>query len=306
MPQRLLPILCALLALLLTTSAYAAIVEESFDYAPEDLGAINSNTLNGGIGFSDDGTNRFWTPVLDPANTNGLPSLVSPGLSLSGVPSSGYAVSRTNKNKWSTLSREISTTSQTSLQANSSMWFSTIVNFKNNRDARVGFAFGTDALDPDSNPNMGGSSGSGFGFRFGTSIEGRTDYEKIYAMGFNGGSTSLSTDFYDTGYVEGDGAQDLNYLVVGEIDSSAATDVLNLYVFAEGDAITVSGSPDATLALAVDVTTFDTISWNDNQNYGVDEIRLGTDFASVVPEPSSYALLLGLATLGAAAIRRPR
>jgi hypothetical protein len=51
-----------------------------------------------------------------------------------------------------------------------------------------------------------------------------------------------------------------NYFIVGEIDSSAATDMLNLYVFAKGDAIHIGGDPDATLALAVDITAFNNLS----------------------------------------------
>ena len=275
-------------ALLCVSSTYAAIVEESFDYS---TGNITSGTLSGGTGFS-----GAW--ITDDSGS-GVPAIDS-GLSMTGVTSIGNSVDRSSTGGWSTLSRGISGSSQTALQANTSMWFSTIINFKDNNNTRAGFMFGTDALDTDAFPNMSDSSGSGFGFRFGTSDGSRTNYEKIYAMGASGGTTTLSTSSYDTGSTAG------NYFIVGQIDSSTATDVLNLYVFAEGDAITIAGAPDATLSLALDTTTFDTVSWNDNQNHGIDEIRLGTDFASVIPEPSSYALIAGMFGLTSVMIRRRR
>lgn len=44
----------------------------------------------------------------------------------------------------------------------------------------------------------------------------------------------------------------------------------------------------------------------DNQTMIIDDILIGTDYSSVVPEPSAYALLMGLAGLGFLLLRRRR
>lgn len=176
------------------------------------------------------------------------------------------------------------------------LWFSVLVRTDDDSSGNddAAFALGTDALQGSRNNNVPmTNSGSGIGFTI------RAD--GIRAASWTAGSPSRSATVSNLG-------EDITYLVLGEINWGAGTDLINLYLPAED---LTYGAAVSSHSAALSQGDFDTVTFSaklDSLN-GIDEIRFGTSAAAVlpaagpIPEPASL-VLLGLGGLFIARRRR--
>jgi hypothetical protein len=98
--------------------------------------------------------------------------------------------------------------------------------------------------------------------------------------------------------------------VVGRIDTAIGTDSVALRFFKGADAMVAedfTGDQSTSLSLSIGANITN-IRFNSgggtNPTQQFDEFRLGTTYADVVPEPSTYAMFAGLMALGLVMIRR--
>ncbi len=133
-------------------------------------------------------------------------------------------------------------------------------------------------------------------------------------------NTADGNRYFDSGVTNNGGMDGLSYNfgVLGTYaDTGVATDTSVHQVIAKFDLSATAASDSVTLWIdSTTETGGTTISGQDlrwdrialsnyaEQNASWDEIRWGTTFVDVVPEPSTYALLAGLAALSFIAIRR--
>ena len=205
---------------------------------------------------------NFW-------NDSGT-TIESGSLTYGNLATAGNRVTMSDDSSWTSVSLGAG-----NLEDGDTIWFSVLINTRNGTNPDFGFVLGTDRLNDSNNVPMS-NTGSGLGFRVKNGIK---------ATAWNSGNPTSASG---AGYTAGDTA-----LVVGEI-IFGATDTINLYL------------PDTDLNLGSIVSTqtathvqsgYDTIAFSDkaaSPRDQVDEIRIGTTSASVlpaVPEPSSLALI---------------
>lgn len=169
------------------------------------------------------------------------------------------------------------------------IWFSVLVNPHSvGTNPDFGFAIGTDRLNDSNNVPMS-SSGVGLGFRFKGGLKATAWNTTPSSAGSAGGS-----------------AGEVN-LVLGRI-TFGATDTIDIWHVTNTDLSFDINTPGSTQTAAVNQALFDTVAFSNkaaNPRDQVDEIRIGTTSADVlpVPEPTSLALI-GLGGLLVARRRR--
>lgn len=169
----------------------------------------------------------------------------------------------------------------------SSLWFSLLIDGGVGSNAHSGFAFGTDGIAGAFNGVSMNGTGSGLGVYYQGSTFRATSW-------VNGTRTGNGATFSDGG----------GMLLVGHINWGADNDTMTLYTPSVAQlALGQTGSAVSTITTATNLnqSTFDTISYTTRGSSGgdvFDEIRFGSDFASVaiIPEPSA-TLLGGLGAL---------
>lgn len=266
----------AAVATTIATASAAPLAYEGFDYA---VGAING--ANGGSGFA-----SAWTQATESAG-GAASVLATPGLLFAGVDTIGNTFVD-NAGSARGAVRVLPTAGL--FTDGSSLWFSALFSVPastTGSDFRVKFF----ALDTAS---VGASAyiDTGFGFRIGGN--------GIIEAENSGVFTSSATAF----------TKDTTHLVVGRVDFSDAAngDALRIWLDPTTLSAPADGSASATftginLSIAAQNTRL-AIRGGGSFVGSVDEIRLASDFGSVIPEPSTWALLGGIGSLLAAAILR--
>ena len=248
-------------------------VYEPFDYA---AGAING-TQSGGIGMS-----GSWSTSV--TNSGTLYSMISGGLSFTDLTTSGSVKAKRNTAPGGAeMNRAISAASQTALTVDgTTIWFSILINTQRFSAGNENgtFVFGSAGLDSNDVdrvlPSITG--GEGFGVHVnGNNAGGNPFY--IHAYSIDGGASSKSVSFLDTGTTSG------TYLIAGKISWVANGGNDSLWVFnitdpsasepAEGDAV-------ATITADLDQSVFDTLAIANRQVSNVDEIRLAPTYYEVM------------------------
>lgn len=101
---------------------------------------------------------------------------------------------------------------------------------------------------------------------------------------------------------------DQTYLILGSATWTTDTNIaLSLWVNPDLNTVTDEshlGVAQITQSGSITVGDWLWVRGNAPAQGIVDEIRLGTDFASVIPEPSTYAILFGVVALGVVIVRR--
>ena len=265
----------AIATLAAVSAAEAALLDyDGFDYP----GQTTIGGLAGGIGWG-----GAWV------NTTGEPALTGDGQSLESAPFPFTPVGeRLRRVQGTTGDRAaIRDLSQPfDLAGDGVLYASTLVRRGDDGDAisasDMQFQFRT--------------NGGTIGFRFGVSAA------DVFFVGANAVDTNSGAVpiVEDTVY----------FLVVKIVSSAAGSDEVFMNVYAPGDTVPQSepGSWDlATSGARNDLITQLRINIGTNNSYGeIDEIRIGTDWASVaVPEPASLAVM-GVGALAVRAVRRRR
>ena len=256
----------------------AATIYEPFAYTP---GVIDGSQA-GGTGLSGTG----WAGTT----SNVRYSVLSGGLSFTGVVDSGGKLQRASAPGAAEISRGITGSAQTALTADdSTIWFSVLM--QNNRyssgNAQGALVFGSDALTSGNEKPVAGS-GEGFGVMFRGYSPTTSGTIDIAGIAIDGGVSSVSTGFIDDTGSGGD-----TYFIVGRIDWTGGTDTMNLFNVSDVNAALPTAF--ATMTADLDQSAFDTLAIGGAQIGAFDESRYGLTAADVghigVPEPSTTALL---------------
>jgi hypothetical protein len=258
------------LALSLASSASALLIaSEDFNYALANGTSISG--LNGGTG---------WDEVYPaPSATAALQN----GLSFPGIVSSGQAMEMQVNANLSTNGRNWDTA-----VANGTYWYSLLVNPTTSLAPATPAARGTFGLFQNSADNQ-----NGFGFRIDNNA-GSPQFKawtRTQAAGAN-------IDFL--------GGYNQTYLVLGRVIVGAVNTTSDLWVFDTSDVLPTSVAAAGTVQSSQTQTT-GTLNaamyarlFSNSAPISFDEIKLGTTFEDVmpIPEPSTYAALAALASLG--------
>lgn len=266
----------------IATSAQAALlVYEPFDYS---TGALAGNS--GATGLSGN-----WS-----SSGSNQQSVVSPGLSFTGLSTTGNAARRTSAPGGAESNVSLTSSAVTSLTAdNSTIYFSLLV--RNDRfsvaNENLAFVFGSGPLVVPSsdkqNPTISG--GEGFGIHLDGNTDGGSTID-IFGYQIDDGVASQSSGKIDNGTSVD------TFMLVGQIDwvANGNNDTLSLWNVA--DPTVGLGSSFAAMTADLDQSLFDTLAVESQQVGTIDEIRFGTTLSDVgvIPEPST-ALLGGLGLL---------
>jgi hypothetical protein len=255
---RTLPVLALSTALIQIASTYSAsaglIAYEPFSYAASST----LDTQAGGSGFS-----GGWS------SSTGTATVATPGLTYSGLTTSGNRVTTTVSN--TTYSRSLLTTLGS---VTGTYYFSVI-------------------LRPDNSNNSNGAEfavvGSTASLYMGKPTTGNNYVLDTVGNG-GGGSQSVSSTVATSGTA---------VLMVLRADLVAGgADSFKLYL--NPSLLAEPGSADASKS-SYDVGNITGVQFTGNIGFSLDEIRVGTSYADVVPEPGTYAAgaAMGLLTLGA-------
>ena len=276
------------LSLMAVSAQAELLVYEGFDYADgTTLDETNSN-LNGGTALS-----GSWV-TTDTTLTNALFEVDDSAVTTWGsLTQTGSALKRQSTGGVEAISRAINvgdgTGGTVDLDAGTDLWFSVLIGTRGTTQFAIGS--GSFADGGSGSADMGGS-GDGFGL----SMTGNT-------VGTVAASAWASGTKTNTG---GGNFGDITQFFVGHITwgvGEGVNDTFDLYAVGTDLAL---GTAIATQLADVDESLLDTITLSTNRGPGLDEIRIGTTYADVVPvpEPSTYAMLAGLLALTSVMIRR--
>jgi hypothetical protein len=293
--------LCAMVA---AGSAQAAtVIYEGFDY---DVG---TNAGNGGT--TEEGLTGTWTD-----SGNNTTSVISGSLAWGGLATSGNSLDTPGGQNHFMGARSISATALSGsdlLDDGETLWFSVIMGYDsggNRTNSRLAFALSTQGFATSNfDYNFTTTGATGIGVTVGR-FDGANG--KIVATQFRdqtfGNSGFAGNVFGNTGSAILPAANtNIDYaLVVGRITWGATAldnDVID--IFLPGTNLALPTTVHSTLSVVVDQSGYDTITMARGDAMVMDEIRFGSDYASVVPVPEpSTALLGGLGML--ALLRRRR
>lgn len=288
-----LSILTACAAISASTACAAPAIYEPFDYS---TGALAGNS--GATGLD---TTTGWF-----SSGSNQQSVTSAGLTFTDLSTTGNQAERTSAPGGAHSGIALTSSAQTTLtQSGDSIYFTFLVKADrySQSNENFTFAFGTDSLDTSTGSDGGnqaaiGGAGNGFGF----SIDPAGSDWNFHGYQSVGGTVSLSGTNFNIG------TSSATFLVAGQIDWVASgNDTLSLYNITDVNA-TSAPTAFATMTADFDQTQFDTISFESRQIAVIDEIRFGTEWSdvglSIVPEPSSFALLAGFLGLTWVMLRR--
>jgi hypothetical protein len=286
-----------MIAMLVSGTAQAAmVIYDGFDY---DVGSL------GGKGGSELGLSGTWT-----VNTT---SVSSGSLGYGSLQTTGNSVGPTsaNQNRFMGSRAVASGTLDGLLDDGDTLWFSVVAGYGaggNRTNSRLAFSFG-DSSFSSGNFDYDLSGGTGLGFtvgRFGSTNG------KVVATQFTTETASSASGFANNIFDPTEATIPASYpglstntdvlLIVGRV-TWGATDTIDLFL--PGTDLALPGTAHSSLSVVVDQSAFDTITMQRGDVIVMDEIRFGSDYASVVPVPEpSTALLGGLGML--ALLRRRR
>lgn len=283
----------AALPLAVSATLADALVYEGFDYVDDGTTLLGTTTLNGGTGFS-----GAWVTTDTVAGSDAYyqidDSAVTPWGSLS---QTGSALRRQQTGGIESLSRAINvgdgTGGTVDLDAQDELWFSLLVGTRGTTQ----FAIGSGGF-ADGGGGNGAMGGTGDGF--GISMTGNQDGTVSAARWTAGGGRSRGNTV---------NLGDTTQFFAGQIiwGTGGGNDVLNLYVVGEDLQIDTS-TISSTVSGNVDETQLSVVTLSTNRGPTLDEIRIGYTAADVgitiVPEPSTYAMLAGLLAMSSLMIRR--
>jgi len=263
----------------LSTSAQAALLaHEPFNYTA----GLNLATQTGGTGFT-----SAWT-----ANASDYTAVG--GLSYSGLVSTGGAVEVVGNGSWSTSARRNITSIDTTTGV---IWGSYLIRPDVIGDDGIEIKFGEGAPPgTPNNINWGFASGMGNGGGTAPRLDANSNSGAVFGSNLTVGQTHLLVWAYNSastgdGFFPGDFVAwidlDLSLYDVGDPTSFPDPGTASIYKFVGG------GQPN------IGITQI----FGRNTTFTFDEMRVGSNFASVIPEPSS-ALLGALGVFAAVGIRR--
>jgi hypothetical protein len=249
-------------------SAGDLVLYEGFDYSAGDI----DGSQTGGTGFATGG----WTT----SGSNNPYDVITPGLSFTGLATTGGAVKRPTAPGNAEMHRGISAKVQSELSADgTTVWFSLLTRSDDyaSRYGNGALVLGTDAFtDFGSLPNqMAGGEAIGF------SYNARLDPSDVNIMSLHGLTIDDGTSTLSTDYILEPQKGTYLYLIAGRIDWAAdgSDDVLALYNVI--DPAEPLPEPFATMTADLDQSQFDTIAIGSQQISVFDEIRFGSSPADV-------------------------
>jgi hypothetical protein len=260
--------MAALGAGLLAPSAFAALsVYEPFNYIPS--GSVLSTVGTGGTGFSSGWTTTGTSATI---NTTGLSYSLSPAVGLAGTTTTGTATVN-SRSLTSALGANGTTT-----------YFSFLLQPK--------------ATTAGQNAEFGLLGASSVNLWVGKSAAGT--YTSTYVME-TGASAGSGTSAVNSGVTVANGTTVL--LVIKAVFNSGA-DNFSLFV---NPTSFVEGTPSATLNGVIDLgTSFSSLQFTGNLGFTFDELKIGSAYADVVPEPGTWGSVFALAGIGCIAWLRNR
>lgn len=256
----------ALVALTLS-SAHAQSVVETFDYPAGTLG----NTAVTGTG-------QTGTWVKSPTDSTAANIGVSTGINWTITPDYAYTPSGT----------AISSTTGTPWSDTGAFQLATGIDFDSDGEIFFSFLARTTTLGSTGLITLETTSGS--------------ELARLYQT-VGGPAVTASIGGTGVGNIFGTGSQDI--LVVGRIQTlGIGNDTIAVDIIRSAETIGSSFTPDATASAAVTGTGSYLRFWNFANGGLIGDFRMGDTYASVVPEPSTYALFAGALVMSWVMVRR--
>jgi hypothetical protein len=277
----------------------ALVVYEPFDYSPTgatdgDGSAFGDDTPhNGGIGFDGSwsqsgGDNEFEVTSPGLTFTDGSSNELAVG---------GNSIVRPDRGGTRAASRSLASGSTTALTGNdSTIWMSFLFEPRTTSGYN---GLGPDAAITIASTTANGAandhslSASGYGVGIVVEDVGGSG-PKVVSTGYYNGTTSVSKDA-STLVPTPNQVSLLVAKIVWSTDDSSSDEI---FVFNITDITSEPAEIDAIASATFDMSsanqaTIDTLNISDTQTNAIDEIRIGTSFAAVVPipEPSSFTLI---------------
>jgi len=265
-----------------------------------DPGDVDATGLTGTWDDSFDNTEMF---------------LKSGSLTFSNLGTSGNHIGYESNSNQDVFNRQLDSTATTGITdagtANGTVWFSFLFEkLQNNFGAdREGFALMNGVL-PQARWDSGNDGAVG---REGFAVAAVNDGSNLQAVAYDGtaGTRTVSSNSVPITVVNGGGNTSTSNVavsfIVGEISFNTGTggaDVFKLYNAVDDGSIDIGDlTLIDTIEADVDESTLNTLNLTRQVNVNYDEVRIGTTFDSVIPEPAS-AVLMGIGTLLIAGRRR--